>query len=243
MGWPPLLIKPKNFRAGIFELSKIKLTHNWLTRQLLDNIARPHFRNLQGIVLDLGCGLRPYEREILNYSEFYYGVDWNNTLHDLRADIIANLDNSLPILDGAVDHVVSFEVLEHLCEPDIMLIEAFRILRCGGTLFLSTPFQWWIHEAPWDFQRFTSYGLEYHLKKAGFVDIHVQPTSGVWAMWVLKFNYQTNRVVRGPWWWRLSTRALLIPIWWISQTIAPAIDKIWPEDRETAGYFVTARKP
>jgi hypothetical protein len=62
-------------------------------------------------------------------------------------------------------------------------------------------------------------------------------------MWLLKFNYQTTRLIRGPRVLRIAIRAFLIPIWWINQTIAPWLDKLWPEERETAGYFVAARKP
>jgi hypothetical protein len=116
-------------------------------------------------------------------------------------------------------------------------------MREGGQLTLSVPFQWWVHEAPWDYQRFTRYGLYYHLDKAGFSNIVITPTTGFWSMWILKFNYQTARLIRGPRALRLLIRALLVPMWWLNQTLAPALDRIWPEDRETAGYFVTARKP
>jgi SAM-dependent methyltransferase len=198
---------------------------------------------LSGIVLDLGCGERPFELDILQHASTYFGLDWSNTLHQLKADVVADLNHALPLRDGLVDHVVSFEVIEHLPEPGIMLREAYRVMRAGGYLLLSAPFQWWEHEAPWDYQRYTRHGLEYQLRKAGFRNIVIEATTGFWSMWILKLNYQLARLQRGPRWLRRLVRLLLIPLWWLSQTAALLMDRFWREDRETAGYFATAQKP
>ena len=133
--------------------------------------------------------------------------------------------------------------MEHLAEPGVMLAEAHRVLRPGGSLTVSVPFQWWVHEAPWDFYRYTRHGLEYLLRKAGFVDIRIEPTSGFWSMWFLKLNYQTARLVRGPRPLRWVIRAVLIPFWWLNQTLAPLLDRVWAAEEETAGYFVKSIKP
>lgn len=195
-----------------------------------------------GVVLDIGCGERPFEVDLRRHADAYFGLDWSNTLHNLKADVVADANQPLPIRSEAVDQVVSFEVLEHLAEPDVMLAEACRVLKPGGGLALSMPFQWWLHEAPWDYQRFTRYGLEYHLRKAGFDAIDIQPRGGFWTMWLLKLNYQLNRLPRGPGWIRKPVRAALIPIFWINQIVAPWLDRMWPDERETAGYFVIATK-
>jgi hypothetical protein len=81
------------------------------------------------------------------------------------------------------------------------------------------------------------------LEKAGFVDVVVRNTTGFWSMWILKLSYQLARLPRGPRWLRTTMRAPLVVFWWLAQAIAPLMDRVWREDRETAGYFVTARKP
>src|SRR5258705_3003446 len=116
----------------------------------------------------------------------------------MKADIVADLNQRLPIPDGVADTVVSFQVLEHLNEPQTMLDEAHRILAPGGCLVLAVPFQWWVHEAPHDYFRYTRFGLRHLLTKAGFSDVVVQETSGFWTTWLLKLNYQTVRLIRGP---------------------------------------------
>jgi SAM-dependent methyltransferase len=219
------------------------LAHNWLIKRAVNRLVQCHLPGMTGVVYDLGCGRRPYEAEISTRCASYVGVDWTNTLHGLRADVVADLNRPLPIESEVADTVVTFEVLEHLSEPQLMLSEACRILRPGGSLFLSVPFQWLVHEAPWDFFRYTNYGLEHLLKKAGFEDIAITPTTGFWSMWILKLNYQLVRLARGPKFVRWPIRALLAPLWAIDQVIALALDRVNPGVGESAGFFVVAHKP
>lgn len=220
-----------------------RLTHNWLAKKLVNDKVRAHLGLLRGTVIDLGCGARPYEADILGAADRYIGIDWGNSMHGTHADVIANVAQPLPIRDCAADCVVTFDVLEHVAEPGCMLAESWRILQPGGILMISVPFQWWVHEAPWDFYRYTRHGLEYLLGKAGFADIQVQAMTGFWVMWVLKLNYQLVRLIRGPSLLRKLIRALLIPAWWLGQVLALGMDAVWREEGETAGYFVVARKP
>jgi len=111
-------------------------------------------------------------------------------------------------------------------------------------MVLQVPWQWWIHEAPYDFFRFTPYGLKYLFEKAGFADVVVEPQSGFFTMWILKMNYFSMRFIRGPRILRGLIKATLLPLWYLGQKVAPLLDRLdkdWAA--ETTGYFVTARKP
>lgn len=219
-----------------------KLEHNWLIKKINNESVAAHRDQMTGEVYDLGCGVQPHATEIRKVCDRYIGVDWSNTLHGLRADIVADLNKPLPIRDSVADNVVSFQVLEHLCEPQVLVNEAFRILRPAGKIFLAVPFQWWLHEAPWDYFRYTRHGLAHLLTKAGFIDATVTAVTGFWSMWFLKLNYQSTRLLRGPAPVRAVLRGALIPFWWLNQTVAPRLDARWPSEEETAGYFAVAKK-
>lgn len=218
--------------------------HNWLAYKCGDVFLKKYSSLYKGVLYDLGCGESPYKQFFLKYADQYIGIDWADSFHDTKADIAADLNISLPIASEVADTVVSLSVLEHLCEPQTMLNEAFRILKPDGRIVLQVPWQWWVHEAPYDFFRYTPYGLAYLFNKAGFVDVVVEPQSGFFTMWILKMNYFSCHFICGPSPLRWLIKAVLLPFWYLGQSLAPLLDTMdrnWAA--ETSGYYVTARRP
>lgn len=216
--------------------------YNWLIYDIGDEWLIQFKDCYKGQIYDLGCGEMPYKEWLLNYADQYTGVDWGSSFHNLKADILADLNELLPIESEVADTVMSLSVMEHLREPQMFLNEAYRILKPGGVMILQVPFMWWVHEAPYDFYRYTRYGLQYMFGKAGFAEVKICPTTGFWVMWTLKFNYQTTRLIRGPWFIRKAMSLLLRVIWTLDQRTARWLDKHWKCEAETAGYFVVATK-
>ena len=139
--------------------------------------------------------------------------------------------------------MLAVSVLEHIDEPQIMINETYRILKKNGELVFQVPWQWWIHEAPYDFFRYSPYALERMLTKAGFVDIDVQPMGGFFTMWFLKLNYFLKRSIRGPKILRYILKAVFIPLYYIFQWMAPIMDKLDKDWMlETSAYSVRAKK-
>ena len=215
-----------------------KLTSNWLAHQINNQSLARHIQILKGRVIDLGCGTSPYRIDILQVADEYIGVDWSSSYHDLSgADVVANISGQFPFGNECSDTIVSFQVMEHLPEPGYFLSECYRILRSGGAVFITVPFNWHVHEAPYDYFRYTRHGLEYLLKQSGFIDVSIEENSGFWQMWVLKFNYYTARFARGP------LKLFLIPLWSVGQILSPIFDKIDPRPQETCSYTAVAKKP
>jgi len=125
-------------------------------------------------VLDVGAGDAPY-RELFAHTE-YFTTDWEKSVHPgaRSADYIGSADD-LPIPDKSFEAVLNTQVLEHVAEPLAVLREIHRVLVPGGRFFLTVPLVWELHEEPYDFFRYTPYGLAHLLEQAGFVDVAIAP--------------------------------------------------------------------
>lgn len=219
------------------------LSHNWLLFHRFQSQLRANSDHIRGHVVDLGCGERHYESFLLEYANTYFGVDWTNSLHCQMMDLTADLNQVIPLHDRSADTIVSISVLEHLSNPGMLISESFRLLRPGGWLILQVPFQWGIHEAPYDYFRFTQYGLRLLLSGANFEHIEIMPTTGFWTTWVLKLNYHSLRWLKGPAWWQRTKTAMIVPFWFGTQVLALILDRRKPNPEETQGYLVLAMRP
>lgn len=118
---------------------------------------------LQGRILDVGCGSKPY-RKYFNASE-YIGLEIEG--HNKHAD--RHYDGKVfPFNDKEFDAVLTSQVLEHVFNPEEFLSEINRVLKDGGALLLTVPFVWDEHEQPFDYARYSSFGLKHLLVKHGF---------------------------------------------------------------------------
>jgi len=153
----------------------IKDYSNWLVRKIGKEFLNKYSLYYKGVLVDLGCGEPKNKDFFLRYADKYIGVDWNNSLHDVKADFISDLNKKINLQDEIADTVVSISVMEHLKEPQIFLDESFRILKHNGYMILQVPWQCWIHEPPYDYFRYTPYGLKYLFEKAGFKIVEISP--------------------------------------------------------------------
>ena len=59
-------------------------------------------------------------------------------------------------------------MFEHIFNIDEILIELNRVLKINGKLLITIPFAWEEHEQPFDFARYTSYGIQFLLERYKF---------------------------------------------------------------------------
>lgn len=121
-----------------------------------------------GTILDFGCGEKPYE--ILFNSDKYIGVDIKESGHD---DSDKHEDyyydgKQLPFQDNTFDFIISTQVFEHVQYLDIVIKELYRVLKPNGKIIITVPMAEEEHEIPYDFRRFTQYGIIEFMVQNGF---------------------------------------------------------------------------
>ncbi|MFN5849975.1 MAG: class I SAM-dependent methyltransferase, partial [Chitinophagales bacterium] len=153
-----------------------------------------------GVVLDFGCGSKPYESLFLKNTT-YIGLDFpsdrflgHKSVTDIEYD-----GKKINLENNSINNCVCTEVFEHVFDIDIVLSEIGRVLRPDGELFITCPFSLGEHEAPYDFARYTSYGLTTILKRHNFEIIYFKKSGmDVTAIIQLLNIFLNNYISRIP---------------------------------------------
>jgi len=147
-------------------------------------------------VLDVGCGERPYENFFSHCT--YLGIDVETSGRHIqykKPDRFFD-GKAIPYEDAHFDAVICTEVLEHSMEPDILVGEMNRVLKPKGLLFVTVPFIWGEHEPPYDFRRYSTFGIKKLMAQAKFNLVHLgKLTRGVGAIEKLVNSEINNYVV------------------------------------------------
>jgi SAM-dependent methyltransferase len=193
---------------------------------------------LQGRLIDIGCGTKPYKNLLAPYVTEHIGVDHEETLHDKSQIDLFGTAYVIPADDEFFDSAICTAVLEHLEEPEVALHECFRVLKPGGYAIYSIPFIWHLHEEPRDFYRYSKYGIKYLFEKVGFEIVEIKALSGFWVTFGQLFVYNIYRLNRGPlrWLHLIDIAGLFI------QALSYGLDKIDKTEKWTWMYMVVAKK-
>ena len=219
----------------------------YLAQRELRRVIETEGPKLLGRLLDVGCGKKPY-KELIRNVETYIGLDVPTTMHGTSKLDVIGTAIALPFREDTFDSILCTEVLEHLPEPLVALEEMHRVSKPGGILLLTVPLSEQLHEEPYDFYRFTKYGLEYLLGKTGWQILKIYERGGGWlelGYRLSSFLYSTIGATRQPSGAlqpRLIAGPLIIAICALVQVIASVLDRIWSLPLSTIGYAVVARR-
>jgi SAM-dependent methyltransferase len=206
----------------------------------------PTLQQATGTLLDIGAADR-WISSHLPGGVHYIALDHPATamgLYGLRPDVFAD-GAQLPFATGSIDCITCLEVLEHVPDPAIVIAEISRVLVRGGRGWISMPFLYPIHDAPFDFQRYTPYGMQRDLRRAGLTvtasrrsgrAIH---TAGLLACLAIAGGVERQRTLLA---------ALLLPIAALMILLvncaAWTLGVLWPDwDAMGHGYQVDIVKP
>lgn len=157
------------YRQQMFFPSFLALFFNpfYFARKNLASAISELSTHINGHLLDVGCGLKPYRS--LFKVDCYRGLDIDSpvTREQGVADDLYD-GTQFPYQNETFDSALCNQVLEHVFNPDQFLTEINRVLKPGGKLLLTVPFVWDEHEQPYDYARYSSFGLSALLDKNGF---------------------------------------------------------------------------
>jgi SAM-dependent methyltransferase len=197
---------------------------------------------LKGRLLDFGCGNKPY-KELFDVQD-YVGLDIEVSGHGHQKEQIDVYydGKTIPFEDNHFDSVFSSEVFEHIFNLEQVLSEVHRVMKPGGHLLVTVPFVFDEHEIPYDFARYTSFGIDYLLTKAGFevfamlkTTNYVETVFQMWNAYVYQFVLPSNTFLR-----MLMTPLFIAPV----TIVGLLISKVLPENRNFyQNNVVVARKP
>jgi SAM-dependent methyltransferase len=131
-------------------------------------------------ILDVGAGLCAYKKYFnkavyvsqdlcLNGNK----MNWDFSHIDIKSDA-----HNMPIEDNSFDYILCTSVLEHLQYPQKAFREFSRVLKKNGKLFLVAPLIIGEHHEPFDYYRFTKYGLKLMAEESDFRVVYLKKQGG-----------------------------------------------------------------
>lgn len=235
-------------------MTRIRSWARWMARTplhpqwLLGKKSPPRgIEDARGRILDIGAAHRWMQRQLHPQAE-YVALDYPSTGHDLygaRPDVFADAAR-LPFRSDDFDGVICLEVLEHVPDPAQVVCEIARVLKRGGRAWISMPFLYPLHDAPFDFQRYTEFGLrrDMQLARLEITSLvksgHAVRTAGLLAsLAVAGAAFERRRSLAAIFWLPVSM-LLVVGI----NLTAFALSLLWPDWGHLAtGYEVEVRKP
>jgi len=188
-------------------------------------------------VLDVGCGVKPYEPFFDGAVAEYVGVDVANP----AAELVGTVED-IPVPDASFELVLCTQTLEHASDPARAVRELRRVVAPGGRVLVSTHGVQVYHPNPDDFWRWTHAGLERLFRENGdWSAVTVTPGSGTMACLAMLNAIYIHLLAK-----RLHATVLVAPMIAIANVAAAAIDKLVPRLRKPgpgtlfANYHVVA---
>lgn len=172
-------------------------------------------------VVDLGTPA-PFHKEMAVLQgpapEPYWCFDY---VHSSRIDGVADAHH-LPFRDDSIGTVLCSHLLEHVAEPGRVISEVRRVLKPGGSVYLTFLDLWPYHASEGVYS-------DYHRFKRDAIDL-------------LLHNWTYIKVVQGGGLAQVAVN--FVPQRWqgVAQRIANSIDRRWLTTAAPA-FYVTARKP
>ncbi len=180
----------------------------WLSVRDLHKDLRQICPRLEGRLLDVGCGKKPYRAWCGAAVKEHVGID---VFQGPEVDVLIEQDKQWPLEPASFDAVLCTQVLEHVPDFDHTTAEICRVLRPGGLLVVTVPFAYNEHGSPYDFRRLSYFGVN-QIFRSDYEILEMRREGAIGSTTVSLFlNWVDSTLNRN-----LATRllkAVILPVW------------------------------
>jgi SAM-dependent methyltransferase len=218
------LLRKRRYRASILRGDFFVLRHlkSFLEATLRDRVK------VGTKVADVGCGEQPFRSLIEELGGSYTGIDIAQNSAG-TVEVVAGIE-SIPLPGDSFDLLVCSEVLEHVSDTSGAFAELARLCKTGGSIVVTTPFAYPLHEEPQDFVRLTPYQVRECARASGLEVAHLS-TSGnelevvatIWCNLWTRTDLGLPRPVRSAW-----NALMRLPLNALTRVISPVVHPLLP---------------
>ena len=160
-------------------------SYNFLVKKHMKFFTKKLSKIQNPKILIIGGGQNKYAKGIGILSKHTENIINLEIVNGPIVDVIGDAHN-LPFKNHSFDLVIIQAVLEHVKYPIKVVEEIYRVLKKSGIVYAGIPFIQGIHARPYDFQRYTNYGLDILFEKFKKIesDILLGPTGSL--IWILR---------------------------------------------------------
>ncbi len=199
-----------------------------------------------GVLLDIGCGNKPYQEVFAPRIEKCIGLEYSpeTGYRGNKADLCGDAMR-LPLADNSVDTILCTEVLEHLPSPEKAIAEFARVLKLNGVVITTAPFFYPVHDAR-DFFRYSPDGIATLMKQNGLNVELIKPLSGTGVTLALLFNLYWFDI--GFMWTKwlypfgVILRPILLLLCFIVNVLGGILEVILPSRQMSFNHLTIAKK-
>lgn len=177
-------------------------------RYLLEKQIKKASGHISGRVLDVGAGEFERYGGLFKCQE-YIKMDIKQISN---IDVVGSADN-IPFADSSFESIICTQVFEHLADPLKASKEIYRVLKMGGKLLVTVP-QWnELHSEPYDFWRYTEFGIRELFEKQGFKIVEINQRGGFFTTLAqINIRYLIDRfnLYGHPFWGRILNQFIKI---------------------------------
>lgn len=143
----------------------------------IEQFERKFFRPKEGRTLVVGSRLFSHRTDRRSLYREAIGIDMEA---GEGVDVVLDLEEEIPAWLGTFAHIDVLSTLEHSRRPWLMAANLERLLEQAGTIYVTVPWVWRLHNYPGDYWRINPAGLRQLFIGIEWLGIRIATDDRLW---------------------------------------------------------------